>query len=223
MSHSKRVVSVALFAWIAVATSASAGTIVLGGGWQASCDPSLDSFVDLHVDAVTADALYIEKSAEFTLPPGPGGFRPIAIQFEQIASPAVSRIIIDDEILTNHTGSAWTDFHWDLLDEGEATFDQTPPFFFSTAPLNHQVFPNPSSFWVDGFGLGPGGSNAVVPNNSVWFPGGGTSDGQLVMNVVPHQVTPYTVFVLKETQTPEPASALLMLAGLGLMRRRGGM
>jgi len=203
---------------------AAGRTIVLGeSGWQATFDDSLDPYVDLVVDAVTADAVFIEKAAEFRQPPGPAGFPPIAIQFRQIAWPAVSQIVINDEIITNSTGVNWTDFHFRVLDSGDAFFNPALTFAsgFSTSPFDNQAFsPDNLSFSVDGFGLGPGGSDAIVPDGGVWFPGSGLTDGELYIDVVPHMEAPFTVFTLKETPTPEPASLLLLLVGALLMQRR---
>ncbi|MEP0848595.1 MAG: PEP-CTERM sorting domain-containing protein, partial [Phycisphaerae bacterium] len=73
---------------------------------------------------------------------------------------------------------------------------------------------------VDGFGLGPGGTDAIIPNGGIWFPGDGASDGELVIDVTTHAQAPFTVFTLKETPTPEPSSVLLLVAGAALLRRR---
>ncbi len=197
--------------------TARAGTIVLGdSGWEAVFDDSLDPYVDIIVDLVTDDAVFIEKSAEFIQPPGPAGFPPIPIVFRQIAYPAVSQIVINDEIIINSTGVDWTDFHIVLLDGGDAAFnpDLTNAsgggLGFSTSPFDNQMFSDDNSmFWVDGFGLGPGGSDAVVPAGGVWFPG---LIGELYIDVVPSPQAPFTVFTLKEMPTPEPTTLLLLLA-----------
>jgi hypothetical protein len=215
--------AVALGTVLIVGTAAATErTVVLGGsGWQATWDSSLDPYVSIVVDDETADAVYIQKSAEFTQPPGVGGFPPIPITFQQIAWPAVSQIVIDDEIITNSTGFDWTDFHWSLLDGPDAWFVDGPSFFFTTSPFDNQSFsPDARSFWVDGFGLGGGGTDAVIPSGSVWFPGNGALDGELPIQVVPHESLPYTTFTLKETPTPEPASLLLAALCLCGLRRR---
>ena len=206
--------------------AAQAGSIVLGdSGWEAIWDSSLDGFVDIAVDVVTDNAVFIEKSAEFTQGPGPGGFPAIAIVFRQIAFPAVTQIVINDEIIANSTGVDWTDFHMILLDGGDATFNpgltnaSGGGMGFSTSPFDNQMFNDDNTeFWVDGFGLGPNGSDAVVPAGGIWFPG---LIGELYIDVVPHTSAPFALFTLKETPTPEPATGLLlMLAAAVCIRRR---
>ncbi|MBA7554762.1 hypothetical protein ES705_47393 [subsurface metagenome] len=176
------------------------------------------------VDLVTEDEVYIQKAAEFTQPPGPAGFATIAIQFQQVSADAVSQIIIADEIITNSTGVDWTDFHWELLNGPDAVFDSAATLAagFYTSPLDNKTFGSgDTSLMVDGFGLGPGGSDAVVAAGAVWFPGDGATNGELFIDVVPSAQEPYTVFTLKETPTPEPATlGLLLIGGLALLRRR---
>lgn len=204
--------------WFGAPTNA--GVIDLGGGWQASFDPGLDGLVDITVDSVTADTIYIQKAAEFTQPPGPGGFPTIPIVFQQIAPSAITSIVINDESITNSTGFDWTDFHWEILDEPDAWFE-TLGFYFSTSPFDNQTFLDTRNLFVDGFGLGAGGTDAVVADGASWFPGNGPADGELIMNVVSQSQEPFSLFTLKETPTPEPTTlALLSLAGLAAFRRR---
>jgi len=204
-------------------SNAQGATVSLGGGWQASWDASLDPFVDINVDSISSDTIFIQKSAEFIQGPDAQGLFPtIPIVFQQTAPSSITRIRILDEIITNSTGADWTDFHFDLLDGGDAAFDNSPGFFFTTVPLTNQSFsPDATSFWVDGFGLGPGGSDAVVADGTVWFPGNGASDGNLDILVNSKQQAPFTVFTLKETPTPEPSSlVLLAFGGASLLLRR---
>jgi hypothetical protein len=207
-----------------VCAASRADTIVLGGsGWTASWDPSLDPYVDIQVDSYDGTELVIQKTAEFVQGPNAFGLFPtIPIVFRQTGPSTLQSIVIADEIITNSTGTDWTDFHFDLLDSGDAVFNHGPQFFFTTSPFDNQAFNAAStSFNVDGFGLGPGGSDALIPDGSSWFPGDGASDGDLVIDVVGHAQAPFTVFTLKETPTPEPATlALVAIAAAFLARRR---
>ncbi|MGD8453463.1 MAG: PEP-CTERM sorting domain-containing protein [Phycisphaerae bacterium] len=209
---------------ILATAGAQAETVVLGSsGWAATYDDSWIPYLSLIVDDVSDDTLYLQKSAEFVQPPVGGVFPPIPIQFHQIAWPAVHRFMIVDEIITNSTGCDWTDFHWLLLDGQDAVFNADLTFAsgFYTSPFDNQEFNATCTlFSVDGFGLGEGGSDAIIPNGGVWFPGDGASDGELVIDVVPHEEEPYTVFTLKETPTPEPSAILLLGASLALIAGR---
>lgn len=205
---------------LAAVGSAQAGVVDIGGGWQASWDPSLDGFVQIISNGVSGDAVFIEKSAQFTQPPVNGFFPTVAITFTQISPSAVSNIVIDDEIITNTTGFDWTGFNMQLIDGGDVEFDPvataasggTGPIGFSIAPFTTAAF-TPDLMRLD---IGGG----VVANGTQWFPGSGFDDGQLWMNV---NLTPGIpkVFTLKETPVPTPgAVALFGVAGLAASRRR---
>lgn len=206
-----------------MAGAVQADTVVLGtSGWQASWDSSLDGLVDIVLDGITSDSVIIQKAVEFTQPPGVGGlFPPVAVVFQQISANAVPNIIITDEILTNSTGTAWTDFHMQLVDSGDAVFNPaaTTGSGFSTAPFGHLTFGSGNTTLdVDGFGLGPGGSNATVPHGGIYSPGAAAGELYIVTN--PHSSAPFTTFSLKESPTPEPATGLVLLLGATLLRRR---
>jgi hypothetical protein len=203
---------------LAVGASASAWTEPFGGsGWQASGEGA----GGINFIAWVDDTVFIQKFAEFTQGPDEFGLFPsIPIVFEQVAPSTVNEIVIVDEILTNSTGVDWTEFHWDILDGGgNAWFYSGPDFMFESTPLSNQYFsPDSTSFWVDGYGLGPGGSDAVVPDGSVWFPGDGAIGGELIMEVVS---TGSTVFTLDQYPVPEPGTlALLAVGAIGALRRR---
>jgi hypothetical protein len=224
MKHFVRVSSLTLAVLAALAVSAPAGaaTITLGSSnWTASWDSSLNGYVDIVVDAYDGTNLLIQKSAEFLQGPNVFGLYPtIPITFQQIGPSTLQSIVIEDEAITNSTGTDWTDFHFDLLDSGDATF-RTAGFWFTTSPFDHQVFnASHTRLDVDGFGLGPGGSNAMVLDGEQWFPGDGASNGELIMDVVGHASAPYTVFTLKETPTPEPATLALVALGAAAIGRR---
>jgi len=122
----------------AFVSSASADVVQLGPAWQAMWDCSLDPSVDITLDEITDDTIYIQKSAEFTQGPGMGGLFPsIPIVFRQTAYSNFTRIVIRDEIITNSTGVDWTDFHFELMDGGDALFYTGPDFFFTTSPLDN--------------------------------------------------------------------------------------
>lgn len=231
-----RTVLVGILLIVAAAVPARGGEVFLrdingnDSGWKATWDPTLDPFVKIVADMVTASAVFIHKTAVFTQGPGPGGFSTIPIAFSQVSANAVTQIIISGETITNDTGVAWTDFHFRLLDHGNATFN---PMLtdasgggtgFSTAPFNNQMFsPDNTSFWVDGFGLEPGGGNASVEDGVQWSPGDGAGEGELVIDVVPESSEPFTVFTLKETPSiPEPATLWLAAFGAAVLvpRRR---
>lgn len=215
---------VALVGLLAVAGRSNAGVIPLGNsGWEAVFDAGLDPFVDIVVDGETSQAVFIQKFAQFLQPPGPGGiFSGIDIVFRQTRPGAVPFIVINDEVVTNSTGAPWLDFHFELVDSGDATFDVArtatsggpPPIGFSIAPFTTASFGNGNTTLDIGGG--------VVPNGGIWFPGNGPSDGQLWIATAPRPSAPFTVFTLKERPTiPEPSSlAFLAFGGLALIRRR---
>jgi MYXO-CTERM domain-containing protein len=204
----------------ALAGAANAGVVNLGGGWQASWDSALDPFVDIHVNAVGADAVFIEKSAEFTGAPVGGIFPAIDIVFTQINAVAVHNIVIDDEIIHNSTGTPWSDFHMDLLGNPNVVYDTAststsggpPPIGFSIAPFTVAAFASGNTVLNM--------SGGVVPSGGLWFPGGGASDGQLWMHL--NALNVGQTYTLREQPTPAPgALALLGMAGLlGAGRRR---
>lgn len=222
---------VAFVAALCATSAVQAGSIDLCGGaagWRATWDNSLDGLVQI----IAADCsqlangrVFIEKSAEFTQGPSPSGVFPtIAITFQQTGPTNVNRIIIEDEIITNSTGSPWTDFHMDLIDSGDAWFDVAatagsggpPPIGFSIAPFTQASFTN---------FIGPGPTRldilgGVVPHGTIWFPGSGALDGELHIAVNPHASAPFTTFSLKETPTPEPASLSLLAIGAAVALRR---
>lgn len=206
----------------ALSARSDAGVVALGGGWQAEWDSSLDGFVDIQVDAISGNNIFIQKSAQFTQPPSGGLFAPIPIVFRQVAASTIMHIVIEDEIITNQTGSPWTDFHMDILDSGDASFN--PAMTAASGgpgPIGFNISPfTTASFTPDNMSLNIGGG--VVANGQTWFPGRGSNDGQLWINVNSHTTMPYTVFTLKETPTPTPGVlALLGVAGmLGRSRRR---
>lgn len=206
--------SVGLF--LVTVTPALAVPVPLGGGWQAEVlNGATASFV---VDPPPPNAIAFEISKDFTQGPGVGGVFPsILIQFTQIDTDAntVSRMVITQEAITNLTGSAWTDFHWEVLDMGQVWFNPTLTNF-NTAPFNNQFFSDyldsPTNLKPTGFNVDGG----VVPDSGfTWFP-----SGDLVIDIDLSSPGPVT-FNLKEFPTPEPSSiALLAMGAIAVLRRR---
>jgi MYXO-CTERM domain-containing protein len=210
--------------FFAVTSPADAGSVVLGGNWEASWDDSLDGLVQIIVDGVVGDTIFIQKAATFNQGPDQFGFIPaIPITFRQLGASGINHIVINDEIITNLTGVTWTDFHLDLIDSGDAVFNPAAtlasggggPIGWSIAPFTNAAF-SLGNTRLDIFG-GPG-----VAHGDVWFPGDGAFDGQLWIDVVSasgQQGDPFTVFTLKETPTI-PGPAALALLGIGAIAGR---
>lgn len=200
---------------LAAVGTAQAGVVNIGGGWQASWDSSLDGLVQIVSDGVAGDAVFIEKSIEFT-----GAFNAVPIVFTQIDPNAVSNIVINDEIISNNSGVDWSAFRMQLIDGGDVAFDQASTASSGgSGPIGFSISPfTTASFTPDSMQLNIGGG--TVPNGTQWFPGSGVSDGQLWMHV---NLTPgqNKVFTLKESYIPTPgAVALFGVAGLAARRRR---
>lgn len=205
-----------------LAASAAADTIPLAGGWQA--DVQNPAHVSLTVDTVGADFIVVEVAKDFTEPPGVGGvFPPLLIDFQQIAPDenTVPRIIIADETITNQTGVPWTDFHWAVLNDGDAWFDVSDSMSFSVSPFTNKTFSDPGNVFGDpdrATDLAVDGG-IVLPGQS-FFPGGGPGNGDLVIATDLSGGDPLS-FTLKEFPTPEPGSVLLLgLLGVWGLRRR---
>jgi len=195
------IVTVPLISWTGV-----------DSGWSVTYD---DAYVDIAVDLVNMgkDFVLIEVSKDFAQPGYP--LTSILMDFIQREDDAqtVSTIIIADESITNLTGVAWTDYHWQLLDHDEVWFDielsttfgiQADPHF--KTQIWHTLPNDPSK--ANALTVEDG----VVADFSSYFPGMDASD--LVIAVDLGNEGPVS-FEFKQYPTPAPATMALM--GLGLV------
>src|SRR5262245_41593036 len=127
---------------LALAQAASAIQVLnLGGGWQATL---LSDNVNLIVDTVDLESGFIslQKVAVFdSIDPFTGAPDPLSILFTQIAPDAatVSRIIINNEMISNQTGLDWTGFRNEILGSG-AVFNPVESAGFSIAPFTTTTY-----------------------------------------------------------------------------------
>ncbi len=196
------------------AADAGITTVTLSGGWQASWDSSLNNFISVNDHGVVNGALFIEKVVEFTAPPVGGVFPAVDILFQQISPNAVSNIVIDDEIITNSTGSPWSAFTMDLVGSPNVTFDPVATAAsggFSVNPFASSAFSNGNQTFT--------AFNGTVAPGGFWFPG--SVSGQLWINIANLSPTSGISFTLSERPVPGPAAiGLLAVAGLIGSRRR---
>jgi hypothetical protein len=217
---------VAVAVVLAISSTSWAAVIFTGGGWQVSVGDDLVNLVSVHEDeAVGTDGRiltigitkdFIQRIGQF------GEMSSILMSFRQIAPDAqtASRIVIADELVSNHTGVAWTDFHWILVQSGYASFNQNETYpathaGFSTDPfVDHQWVQSNGSQELDVAG-------GVLASGSSFNPG---ATGELVIdtNLAADGELAIGRFTLKEIPTiPEPMTlSLLAIGGLCMAMRR---
>jgi MYXO-CTERM domain-containing protein len=197
------------------------GVVDIGGNWRAEWDESLDGLVDIATVAIFGDTIFIQKSAEFTQPPVNGAFPSIDITFRQVGHSDINHIAIDAEVLTNSTDVEWTDFHFILLDQGDAVFNPEltaasgggGPIGFSIDPFTQAAF-SEGNRRLDVWG-------GTVAPDALWTPGTSDSNGQLFIDVFSDNKNYDTVFTLKETPTPGAGTlAAMLIGGIAARRRR---
>jgi hypothetical protein len=212
---------------ILMASPAFAAPIDIGGGWQA--EVMSGNVTSIVVDGTTGSETIIQMAKQFDDPPEFGQFPPIEIAFTQTGPDAttVPSIVINDETIINNTGFDWTDYHWALIDGGQAWFNvaqMTGVNAIDTSPFGTQSFD-------DNFGFGDPNKmtsfnveGGVVANGGVFSPG--LSGGALWIDtsaLVSDLDGPVT-FNLKQFPTnpaiPEPASLMLMLGGCAVLAGR---
>jgi len=200
--------------------------VEVDSGWSVTYNTDV---VEVAVDAVSLedDYLLIQISKDFVYPPNPitGRFPAIMVDFVQRLDDAatVSSIRIADESITNLTGAVWTDFHWAVMNHGNAWFDVPASGDFGIQPAPHFQ----TQIWslVDGTTDRATGLTLVdglVTKGSSYYPG--VDDSDLVIHVDLSDPNPMS-FTLKEYPTPEPGTMALLGIGLGILavggKRRG--
>jgi len=124
-------------------------------------------------------------------------------------------VVISDEIITNNTGSDWLDYHWSI--EGPAAFEisTTLASGFDVSPFTNIDWA-PKSGWTSDYASALNLDGGVVPAGGTFHPGVDT--GYLVIKA--DLSGSDASFTLRQTPTPEPATMLLLAAGLPMLARR---
>lgn len=191
-------------------------------GWMADTENGVDlTVLSQSSNGIT---LSLEKSADFTTGLNADGFiEPLLINFRQISSSAVPTIKIDDESITNATGTTWTGFRFII--EGGLTNNGTVPHFdaaasagFLTAPFDQGAFSNNDKLLTATGGTLPTSSLA---DSGLWNPGQAPA-GDLTIAADPFTSgNTAQTFVFKEQPItgggpliPLPAAAWTSLSGL---------
>jgi MYXO-CTERM domain-containing protein len=200
---------------LVLASNVHAGKEILGdSGWEARWSTAKNPTLDIDFMTIIGDTIFIEKSAQFIQPSVNGVYSSVVVTFRQVGDSNIQHIVMDDEVVTNSTGSAWTGFVMKLVDHGQATFDPIAtaasggggPIGFGIDPFSTAVFSNDNTKLTL--------SGGVVENDDTWLPGGGENGGQLWMNVVSGGAGNYTTFSLKERPTATVVPGPSVLAGL---------
>jgi len=189
-------------------------------GWMAELDPGVDlTILSTSNNGIT---LSLEKTADFTSGVNADGFiEPLVIAFRQVASNAVPNISIDNEVVTNDSGSDWSGFRF-IVEGGVANngavphFDTAASAGFSTDPFAVSAFSSDSKELTATGGTLPSGA---FPAN-LFRPG--EASGALVIAADPFTSGNVAqTFVFKEqpiagstSLIPLPAAAWTSLSGL---------
>ena len=182
-------------------------------GWRATWASVYDGQIDLIYRSTVGNQFFFEKDATFQA----NNLEGIEIVFERISANAKT-LVINDEVLRNQTGVAWSGFNWVLA---SGSVNGTPNFVFQTSdgsagigdfrisPFTTFAFEDNSSRLSFGGG--------TVNSPGVWLPGAASATGIAI--VANNNVDSFT---LKEIPVPIPLPAaawtgLSTLLGLGFV------
>jgi len=188
----------------------------VSSGWTWDISAAQESLANLVFIRLEGNNFFFEKDAHLT-----SATEPLVITFNKV-DPNAKNLVINDENITNRTGTDWTSFRFDL---SSGSSGATPNFAFATSngatgigdfnidPFTTFAFQNTNSSIQFGGG--------TVKNGATWFPGSQSTTGLMI--VANGQTA--TTFSLKETPNgipiPVPAAAwsgLTVLAGLAAIK-----
>lgn len=198
-----------------VGKDANGNTVDSGWAWDTP-DPSL---VNLVFIKTSNGQFFFQKDANVKQ-----ANSPVIVTFTKTSS-SPQTLVINDEAVTNHTGTDWTAFRMEL---SSGTTGSQPNFAFTTSngsagigDFNIDPF-KAFTFYNNNAGLLLNGG--TIANGSTWFPGANSTNG---LALIANASTANT-FSLKEiavpgttTAIPLPAAAwtgLTTLLGLGALK-----
>jgi hypothetical protein len=173
-------------------------------GWNASFSGAVTAVHVVDVDLANS-LLTITLDKTFGAVTADGEFPVGTLTLSQQASNAnpVTRIVIQSESITNHTGTAVTDFKWVLAPQAAVDFNIPDSSGWGAGQF--------TSNWVNVHKLLA--TDFVIPNG-----GNMVFSSNLAVDVTLGR-TPVT-FTLKEYVTPEPTTLVLLCAGAMFFRRK---
>jgi hypothetical protein len=186
------------------------GGVWVPSGWEVDIPDSwyVPGYADVATDFVdpgSSGSLELQKTGQFHVD------NELTLTFNQVAADAVPVIIINDEAITNNTGTAWNAFVMEVLDAGDAEFDPVASAGLDITPFTVANFSPDNTIFT--------ASGGIVPDGDTWWPGNAPFNGELVINTAPGDgiTTPFLTFSLKENPVLVPEPATLALVALGLV------